>query len=99
MSEIEPTAPVFGISVTAALTGVQPHALRDYEAKGLLEPFRTEGGTRRYSRADVDRVQEVSALLDEGLNLAGVRRVLDMQAETDRLRSEIDRLRGDTPAR
>ena len=94
MRDIEPSAPVFGISVTAGLTGVQPHTLRDYEAKGLLEPFRTEGGTRRYSQEDVDRVQEVSALLEEGLNLVGVRRVLALEAETARLRGEVERLRG-----
>ena len=94
MRDIESTAPVFGITVTAGLTGVQPHTLRDYEAKGLLEPFRTEGGTRIYSQADVDRVQEVAALLEQGLNLAGVRRVLALEAETARLRDEVDRLRG-----
>jgi len=85
--------PLYGISVAADLTGVTPQSLRVYEAKGLLEPSRTEGGTRRYSGDDIDRVHQISALLKAGLNLAGIAHVLEMQTELRRLRREIDRLR------
>lgn len=84
---------VYSISVTSELTGVNPQMLRAYENKGLLEPFRTEGGTRRYSGQDLDRIGEITTLLAAGLNLAGVEHVLRLQQETRRLQAEIDRLR------
>jgi MerR family transcriptional regulator/heat shock protein HspR len=84
---------VYGISVASELTGVQPQALRDYESRGLIEPFRTEGGTRRYSRDDLDRIAHISSLLSSGLNLEGVGQVLLLQAETKRLHDEIKRLK------
>lgn len=83
---------LYGISVAAELTGVNPQTLRSYEAKGLLEPYRTEGGTRRYSGHDLTRVKRITTLLAAGLNLAGVEHVLALEAETDRLRSEIEAL-------
>lgn len=83
---------LYGISVAAELTGVNPQTLRGYEAKGLLQPYRTEGGTRRYSGHDLTRVKRITALLASGLNLAGVEHVLALEAETDRLRNEIDAL-------
>jgi MerR family transcriptional regulator/heat shock protein HspR len=85
--------PLYGISVAADLTGVTPQSLRVYEARGLLEPSRTEGGTRRYSGDDIDRVHQISALLQAGLNLTGIAHVLEMQTELRRLRRELDRLR------
>lgn len=84
-----PESGVFGISVAAELTGVNPQTLRGYESKGLLDPFRTAGGTRRYSSNDLDRVRRISVLLESGLNLEGVRQVLDLQEETARLRGEL----------
>jgi MerR family transcriptional regulator, heat shock protein HspR len=84
---------LYGISVAAELTGVNPQMLRAYEAKGLLEPYRTDGGTRRYSGHDIERVNQITDLLDAGLNLAGVAHVLELQAETHRLRTELDKLR------
>ncbi len=87
-----PTEPVFGISVASELTGVQPQALRDYETKGLLAPHRTDGGTRRYSHQDLERVRAIAALLAGGTNLAGARRILELEAENARLRAEIDAL-------
>jgi MerR family transcriptional regulator/heat shock protein HspR len=84
---------VYGISVTSELTGVAPPNLRAYEAKGLIEPTRTEGGTRRYSEQDVHRIARISGLLDEGLNLRGIGYVLELEAETRRLQAEIDELR------
>jgi len=86
--------PLYGISVAADLTGVNPQSLREYEAKGLLEPSRTEGGTRRYSGDDIARVHKISDLLEAGLNLAGIAHVLRMESELRRLRRELDRLRG-----
>ncbi len=87
-----PDRALYGISVVAELTGVNPQMLRAYEARGLLEPYRTEGGTRRYSGHDIDRVNQITALLGEGLNLAGIAHVLELQAENRRLRRRIDRL-------
>lgn len=83
---------LYSISVTSELTGVQPQMLRTYEDKGLLTPFRTEGGTRRYSGHDVDRIGQITTLLAAGLNLAGVEQVLGLLAETDRLHAEIAEL-------
>jgi DNA-binding transcriptional MerR regulator len=85
--------PVYGISVAAELTGVAPQALRDYESKGLLDPHRTEGGTRRYSRDDIDRVHAISGLLASGANLAAVRRILQLEGEVDRLTAELQAAR------
>ena len=82
----------FGISVAAELTGVNAQMLRTYEAKGLLEPHRTDGGTRRYSQGDLTRVNRISSLLGDGLNLAGIAQVLALEAETRRLRDKVDRL-------
>jgi MerR family transcriptional regulator/heat shock protein HspR len=65
--------------------------LRVYERRGLLEPARTSGGTRLYSEADIVLLRRIGALLDEGLNLAGIRRVLELEAEIVRLRTRLDR--------
>lgn len=92
----EPDRALYGISVAAELTGINPQMLRVYESKGLLEPHRTDGGTRRYSRNDIDRIKQITTLLGSGLNLAGVQQVLALEAETDQLRTEIDRLRRST---
>ncbi len=92
----EPDRALYGISVAAELTGINPQMLRVYESKGLLEPQRTDGGTRRYSRNDIDRIKQITTLLGSGLNLAGVQQVLALEAETDQLRTEIERLRRST---
>jgi len=76
---------VYGISVAAQLVGMGVQRLRLYESRGLLEPDRTAGGTRRYSQDDLDRLQRIDTLLDAGLNLAGVAMVLDLQDENSRL--------------
>jgi MerR family transcriptional regulator/heat shock protein HspR len=98
MADLGHERALYSISVTAELTGVNPQMLRAYEHKGLLTPFRTEGGTRRYSGRDLDRIGEIAALLAAGLNLAGVEHVLALRAETQRLQTEIDRLRRRAPA-
>lgn len=84
---------LYGMSVAAELSGVNPQNLRAYEAKGLLEPERTAGGTRRYSERDLARVARISRLLEAGLNLKGIEHVLALEAETERLRSELAALR------
>jgi MerR family transcriptional regulator/heat shock protein HspR len=84
---------LFGISVAAELAGLHPQTLRIYEREGLLEPARTVGGSRRYSRRDIGRLQEICALTADGLNLAGIRRVLQLEEETRHLQAELTRLR------
>ncbi len=84
---------VYVISVAAELAGVHPQTLRIYERKGLLEPARTQGGSRRYSEADIDHLRRIQALTDEGLNLAGVKRVLALEARVAELEAELARVR------
>jgi MerR family transcriptional regulator/heat shock protein HspR len=84
---------VYVISVAAELAGVHPQTLRIYERKGLLEPGRTQGGSRRYSEADIALLRRIQDLTNEGLNLAGVKRVLHLEAELERRQSELDELR------
>jgi MerR family transcriptional regulator/heat shock protein HspR len=84
---------VYIISVAAELAGVHPQTLRIYERKGLIEPFRTPGGTRRYSDEDLERLGLIQELTADGVNLEGVRRILSLQAENNRLRGQVDRLR------
>jgi DNA-binding transcriptional MerR regulator len=82
------------MAVASELTGVKPPMLRAYEAKGLIQPHRTDGGTRRYSADDITDIQHISELLDAGLNLAGVEAVLALEAENRQLRAELEGLRG-----
>jgi MerR family transcriptional regulator/heat shock protein HspR len=89
----EPTRAVYVISVAAELAGVHPQTLRIYERKGLVDPARTIGGSRRYSDADIELLRRIQELTNEGLNLAGVQRVLDLEAEVIRLRAELVRVR------
>jgi MerR family transcriptional regulator/heat shock protein HspR len=89
---------VYGISVAAELVGMGVQNLRLYEARGLLAPGRTDGGTRRYSADDLDRLRRIGDLLDAGLNLAGVGMVLDLETQNVELRAELD-ARHDAPGR
>jgi MerR family transcriptional regulator, heat shock protein HspR len=89
----EPTRAVYVISVAAELAGVHPQTLRIYERKGLVDPARTAGGSRRYSDADIAMLQRIQQLTNEGLNLAGVQRVLELEAEVALLQAEMARLR------
>jgi MerR family transcriptional regulator/heat shock protein HspR len=90
---VHPDQGLFSISVAAELAGLHPQTLRIYARQGLLDPERSAGGTRRYSRRDIDRLHEICALTGEGLNMAGIRRVLQLQEETRRLQGELARLR------
>lgn len=80
---------VYVISVAAELAGVHPQTLRIYERKGLVEPGRTSGGSRRYSEADIELLRRIQDLTNDGLNLAGVKRVLQLEAEVHALRTEL----------
>jgi MerR family transcriptional regulator/heat shock protein HspR len=84
---------VYVISVAAELAGVHPQTLRIYERKGLVQPGRTNGGSRRYSDADIEMLRRIQDLTNDGLNLAGVKRVMAVEAEVERLRAEIEELR------
>jgi MerR family transcriptional regulator/heat shock protein HspR len=86
--------PRYSISVAAELAGMHPQTLRTYEAKGLVRPRRTPGGTRRYSDRDVERLGKIGALTGElGLNLAGAVRVLDLEDAMEALVREVTSLR------
>lgn len=87
------TRAVYVISVAAELAGLHPQTLRIYERKGLVDPARTGGGSRRYSDADIEQLRRIQELTSEGLNLAGVQRVLELEAEVTRLRDRIDAVR------
>jgi len=80
---------VYVISVAAELAGVHPQTLRIYERKGLLGPARTLGGSRRYSDQDIELLRRIQELTAAGLNLEGVRRVIELEAEVARLRQEV----------
>src|SRR5579883_1070236 len=84
---------VYVISVAAELAGEHPQTLRIYERKGLLEPARTVGGSRRYSEEDIERLRRIQFLTSAGLNLEGVKRVLELESEVNRLRQELARAR------
>ena len=87
------TRAVYVISVAAELTGVHPQTLRIYERKGLLDPARTVGGSRRYSEQDIALLRRIQDLTNGGLNLEGVKRVLELEAEVAELRAELDIVR------
>ena len=82
---------VYVISVAAELAGMHPQTLRIYERRGLVNPARTQGGNRRYSDADIEQLQRISDLAEQGMNLEGIRRVLELEAENARLRDELTR--------
>ena len=84
---------VYIISVAAELAGVHPQTLRIYERKGLLRPKRTQGNTRRYSDADVELLRAIQSLTqDEGVNLAGVKRIMELRAQIDEMRRRVEEL-------
>ena len=90
----DPGRPVFTVGQVADMLDVQQAFLRRLEAHDLVLPDRSDGNQRRYSRNDIDRVSAICGLVDEGLTLAGVRRVLELQAEVSALKSELAKVRG-----
>src|SRR5438105_15577616 len=88
MNRNEPSRAVYVISVAAELAGVHPQTLRIYERKGLVDPARTGGGSRRYSDSDISQLRRIQELTNEGLNRAGVKRVLELEAMGERLDRE-----------
>jgi MerR family transcriptional regulator, heat shock protein HspR len=89
----DPGRGLFSISVAAELTGLHPHTLRLYDQEGLLSPARSPGGARRYSPDDIDRLHQIMVLTTDGVNLAGVRRILELQEQARRLQAELQQLK------
>lgn len=88
-----PRQAVFVISVAAELAGVHPQTLRIYERRGLVDPARTGGGSRRYSEADIERLRRIQDLTAAGLNLEGVKRVMALEDEVRRLQAQLEQTR------
>ena len=88
----EPTRAVYVISVAAELAGVHPQTLRIYERKGLVDPARTTGGSRRYSDADIDQLRRIQELTNEGVSLVGVRKIIDLEEDLGRAHARIREL-------
>jgi MerR family transcriptional regulator, heat shock protein HspR len=86
---IRRTQAVYVISVAAELAGMHPQTLRIYERRGLVQPARTQGGNRRYSEADIEVLRRISELAESGMNLEGIRRVMELEAENERLKAEL----------
>ena len=84
---------VYVISVAATLSAMHPQTLRIYERRGLIEPYRTPGGTRRYSAADLERLSLIQELTGQGINIEGVKRIMELEAENRELHDETRRLR------
>ena len=92
MAEQDRNRPLYMIGVAAELAGMHPQTLRAYEQKGLVTPQRTRGNTRMYSQADIDRLELINELTNEGINLAGVIRILDLQGRLAERDQELDDL-------
>jgi MerR family transcriptional regulator, heat shock protein HspR len=95
---------LYGISVASELSGIDPQTLRLYERRGLLAPARTDGGTRRYSDDDLDRLQRITDLVAQGINIAGILQILnlehrntELESDNSHLKSENTRLRSEEP--
>jgi MerR family transcriptional regulator, heat shock protein HspR len=91
--ERTPDTGVYVMSVAASLAGLHPQTLRLYERRGLVEPTRTDGGNRRYSDADLDVLRRIVALTGDGVNIEGIRRILELEAEVAQLTRALDRAR------
>lgn len=84
---------LYVISVAAQRAGMHPQTLRIYERRGLLQPARTTGGNRRYSETDIARLRRIAELTAQGVSVEGIRRIMHLEAEVNRLRDEVDQLR------
>jgi len=92
-TEARRTQAVYVISVAAELSGMHPQTLRIYEQRGLVRPARTQGGSRRYSELDLEILRRISELADQGMNLEGIKRVMQLEAENAQLRAELEAAR------
>ena len=92
MVEHDRNRPLYMIGVAAELAGVHPQTLRIYEQKGLVTPQRTSGNTRMYSQADIERLAQINELTSEGINLAGVIRIMDLRGRLEERDAELDDL-------
>lgn len=92
-----PDQGVYPISVVTELTGIEAHTLRTYERAGLLRPARTDGGSRRYSDTDLERLRRIASLSGERINLPGIQRILRLEQEVRALRREVENLRARLP--
>jgi MerR family transcriptional regulator, heat shock protein HspR len=95
MTDDRRTRAVYVISVAAELLGVHPQTLRVYERRGLLDPSRTQGGSRRFSEQDLERLRYIQSLTNAGVNLEGARRILELEAEVARLQTELEDTRAE----
>jgi len=86
-------APLYSVGQVAQMLGVQPAFLRRLDTEEVIQPSRSEGGQRRYSRAEIAQVQHVSTMADEGMTLAGIRRILVLEAEVASLRRQLQAAR------
>lgn len=92
MSDQPEVRALYVISVAAQIAGMHPQTLRNYERSGLLDPSRTSGGMRRFSDADLARLRRIQELTNEGVNLEGVRRILDLEAQVTEATQRAERL-------
>ena len=92
MTDMDENSPVFAIAVASELAEMHPQTLRQYDRIGLVVPGRTRGGSRRYSMRDISQLREIARLGSEGVSLEGIRRVLDLENETARLRLRVREL-------
>ncbi|MEY2900541.1 MAG: hypothetical protein RL247_707 [Actinomycetota bacterium] len=90
--QMDEHTPLFAITAAAELAGMHPQTLRQYDRMGLVSPTRTAGRTRRYSMKDVVQLREIARLSAEGLNLEGIRRILELESENDALRTRVRNL-------
>jgi MerR family transcriptional regulator/heat shock protein HspR len=95
MTDDRRTRAVYVISVAAELLGMHPQTLRVYERRGLLDPSRTQGGSRRFSEQDLERLRYIQSLTNAGVNLEGARRILELEAEVARLQTELEDTRAE----
>jgi MerR family transcriptional regulator, heat shock protein HspR len=85
-------SPIYTVGQVAGMLGVQPAFVRRLDAEAVVQPARSDGGQRRYTRAEIATVQQVAQMADDGMSLAGIRRILVLEAEVARLQREIARL-------
>ena len=92
-------APLYTVGQVADMLGVQPAFIRRLDSEQVVEPSRSEGGQRRYSRSEIERVQQVASMADQGLSLAGIRRILVLEAQVEKLKRQVNALRRPRPKR